>query len=235
MTRIIMHIDLNAFFATCEEIRNPTLKGKPVLIGHPGRSGIVSTASYPARKFGCHSGQPMFQALEQCPEAIVIPPDFDYYQVMSNSFRGYIERFSKIYEAASIDECYVDMTKPLLHCPDPTKYLRDLQNGLFKETGLKCSIGIAPTKWLAKMASDMKKPMGLVFLRRRDLESVTLPPPDRSLLGHRKENLAPPPSDGNPHNRGFSETGQCGRSGPRSRDGQVLLRDQRLGQWLWLR
>jgi DNA polymerase-4 len=183
MTRIIMHIDLNAFFATCEEIRNPSLKGKPVLIGHPGRSGIVSTASYPARKYGCHSGQPMFQALEQCPEAIVIPPDFDYYQVMSNSFRAYIQRFSKIYEAASIDECYVDMTKPLFHCPDPTAYLRNLQNGLLEETGLKCSIGIAPTKWLAKMASDMKKPMGLVFLRRRDLESVLYPLPIESFWG----------------------------------------------------
>jgi DNA polymerase-4 len=103
--------------------------------------------------------------------------------VMSNSFRAYIQRFSKIYEAASIDECYVDMTKPLFHCPDPTAYLRNLQNGLLEETGLKCSIGIAPTKWLAKMASDMKKPMGLVFLRRRDLESVLYPLPIESFWG----------------------------------------------------
>ena len=78
MGRLIMHIDLNAFYATAEEIRNPALRGKPILIGHEGRSGIVSTASYAARRKGCHSGQPMFQALRLCPEAVVIQPDFHY-------------------------------------------------------------------------------------------------------------------------------------------------------------
>jgi len=183
MAKIIMHIDLNAFFATCEQIRDPRLIGQPIIIGHPGRSGIVSTASYEARKFGCHSGQPTFQALKLCPQALVIPPDFDYYQVMSNSFVAYLQRFSKIYESASIDECYVDMTKPLKDCPDPKQYLLDLQQGLLNETGLKCSIGIAPTKFLAKMASDMKKPMGLVFLRRRDIPTLLYPLPIEAFWG----------------------------------------------------
>jgi len=178
-----MHVDLNAFFATAEEIRNPSLVGKPLLIGHPGRSGIVSTASYEARKFGCHSGQPTFQALQKCPQAIIIPPDFHYYQVMSNSFFAYVKRFSPLVESASIDECYVDMTKPLHGNQDPKKYLRDLQMGLLKETGLKCSIGVAPTKFLAKMASDMRKPLGLTFLRRRDIPGLLYPLPIESFWG----------------------------------------------------
>lgn len=183
MGRIIMHVDLNAFFATAEEIRNPSLVGKPVLIGHPGRSGIVSTASYEARKYGCHSGQPTFQALQKCPQAILIAPDFHYYQVMSNSFFAYIRKFSTLVEAASIDECYVDMTKPLHGSQDPKKYLLDLQMGLLKETGLRCSIGIASTKFLAKMASDMHKPLGLTFLRRRDLPQLLYPLPIESFWG----------------------------------------------------
>ena len=85
-----MHIDLNAFFVRCEEIKNPSLEGKPVLIGHEGRSGIVSTASYAARKMGCHSGQPMFKATKCCPDAIIIPPDFHFYHLMSTSFYAFL-------------------------------------------------------------------------------------------------------------------------------------------------
>ncbi|MCR5490811.1 MAG: DNA polymerase IV, partial [Bacilli bacterium] len=183
MAKIIAHIDLNAFFATCEELRDPSLVEKPVLIGHAGRSGIVSTCNYVARKYGCHSGQPTFQALKACPNAIVIPPDFEYYHVMSNSFFAYIGRFSRIIEAASVDECFVDFTKQLSGVKDPVAYFRDMQFGLLRETGLKCSIGVAPTKWLAKMASDMKKPMGLTFLRRRDLKTVLYPMPIESFWG----------------------------------------------------
>lgn len=183
MSKIIMHIDLNAFFATAEVIRNPALAGKPILIGHAGRSGIVSTASYEARRYGCHSGQPTFQALQKCPQAIIVPPDFDYYQVMSNSFFAYVSKFSPIIERASIDEGYVDMTKALANEKDPVAYLKGLQDGLKKETGLMCSIGIAPTKFLAKMASDMKKPMGLVFLRRKDIPALLYPLPIESFWG----------------------------------------------------
>ncbi len=97
-----MHIDLNAFFVRCEEIKNPSLEGKPVLIGHEGRSGIVSTASYAARKMGCHSGQPMFQATKCCPDAIIIPPDFHFYHLMSTSFYAFLTQYSRIIEMASV-------------------------------------------------------------------------------------------------------------------------------------
>lgn len=183
MGRIIAHIDLDAFFATCEEIKNPDLVGKPVLIGHKGRSGIVSTCSYTARKYGCHSGQPMFQALQKCPQAIVIPGDYEYYSMMSHSFFGFIHGYSKYVEAASIDECYVDMTSALKGVNDPEAFFRDMQNKLLDTTGLKMSIGIAPTKFLAKMASDLHKPLGLTILRKKDIPAVLYPLPIEKFWG----------------------------------------------------
>ena len=178
-----MHIDLNAFFATCEELRDPKLKGLPLIIGSKGRSGIVSTANYAARKYGIHSGQPTFQAEKLCPSVLVLPPDFDYYRVMSHSFFSYVKRYSSIIEQASIDEAYVDMTGALKGVQDPERYFKELQAGLLQETGLPCSIGVAPIKWLAKMASDLKKPMGLVILRRRDIPKTLFPLPIESFWG----------------------------------------------------
>ena len=178
-----MHIDLNAFFASAEEIRDPSLKGKPILIGHEGRSGIVSTASYAARKKGCHSGQPMFQALRLCPEAKVIQPDFSYYKVLSVSFFSYLKEVSPVIEQVSIDEAYVDVTAALSTRQDPVGYLRRLQFALKERTGLSCSIGIAATKWLAKMGSDLRKPMGLTILHNRDIPKVIFPLPIESFWG----------------------------------------------------
>ena len=183
MARIIAHIDLNAFFVTCEVLTNPSLKGKPLIVGHTGRSGIVSTCSYEAREKGVHSGQPTFQALKCCPEAIVIEPHFRLYEVYSRSFFSYVKSYAKDIEVASVDECFADMTDVLSKQKDPVAFLRAMQFDLYKQTGLTCSIGVAPTKWLAKMASDMKKPMGLVFLRRRDLEKVLYPLPIESFWG----------------------------------------------------
>ena len=183
MAKIIMHIDLNAFFATCEVLRDPSLKGKPLIVGHEGRSGIVSTCSYEARKYGVHSGQPTFQALKACPQAIVVPPHFSLYEVYSRSFFSYVRGYSSIIEVASIDECYVDMTKAMANVTDPVAYLRKMQFELKERTGLSCSIGIATTKWAAKMASDMRKPMGLTILRKRDFPTLLYPLPIESFWG----------------------------------------------------
>ena len=178
-----MHIDLNAFFATCEVLRDPSLKGKPLIVGHEGRSGIVSTCSYEARAFGVHSGQPTFQALKACPQAIVVPPHFSDYEVYSRSFFSYVRTYSNVIEVASIDECYVDMTNALTGVEDPVAYLRNMQFKLKEQTGLSCSIGIAPTKWMAKMASELHKPMGLTFVRRRDMAEILYPLPIESFWG----------------------------------------------------
>ncbi len=183
MSKIILHIDLNTFFVRCEELVNPSLEGQPVIIGHSGRGGIVSTCSYEARKYGVHSGQPTFKALELCPNAIVIHGHYDLYSRKSKEFFNFVKQYSQIIEKASIDECYVDMTKQLSHEKDVVKYLKDFQNKLLETVGLKCSIGVAPTKFLAKMASDMKKPMGITIIRRRDVRKMLDPLPISSFYG----------------------------------------------------
>ena len=175
MSKIIMHIDLNAFFATAEEIRDPSLAGKPVIVGGQGSRSVVSTCNYKAREYGVHSAMPIYQARQLCPNGIYLPGDYHYYSMLSRSFFAYLRQYSNVIEKASIDEGFVDMTKALKGVEDPIKYLADLQNGLLEQIGLKCSIGIAPTKFLAKMASDMKKPMGITIIRRKDIENKIHP------------------------------------------------------------
>ena len=133
MARVIVHIDLNAFFVRCEEIKDPSLEGKPVLIGHEGRSGIVSTASYEARRQGCHSGQPMFQATKCCPNAIIIHPDYHFYSIMSNSFIAHLKQYSQIIEQVSIDECFLDMTNSLRGVKDIEAYFKEIQSSYIIE------------------------------------------------------------------------------------------------------
>ena len=140
-TKVICHIDLNTFFVRCEEIRNPNLEGKPVAIGHEGRAGILSTSSYEARKYGAKAGMPTFKAKQACPNLIILPVDFKLYHKKSKEFFNYVKRFTKMVEIASIDECYVDFTNVIKSKKDPMKFFQDFQNGLFKETKLKCSIG----------------------------------------------------------------------------------------------
>jgi DNA polymerase-4 len=183
MSKIIMHVDLNAFFATAEELRHPEWVDKPIIVGGTGARSVVSTASYAARKYGIHSAMPIYQARQLCPEGVFLPCDFAYYEMLSQSFFAYLKRYSLLIEEASIDEGYVDMTKALSQVRDPYAYFEGLQKGLLKEIGLKCSIGVAPTKFLAKMASDMKKPMGITILRRRDLSAKLYPLPIESFYG----------------------------------------------------
>ncbi len=183
MSRIILHIDLNAFFVRCEEIRKPSLEGKAIIIGHEGRCGIVSTCSYAARKYGIHSGMPTFKAVQLYPDVLIIHGDYDYYQKMSHKFFDFIKKYAKTIEIASVDECFVDMTNELKGVKDVLGYLKEMQNSLFKETGLKCSIGVAPTKFLAKMGSDMKKPMGITIIRRKDVRKMLDPLPIGDFFG----------------------------------------------------
>lgn len=183
MSKIILHIDLNQFFVRCEEIKNPNLIGKPVIIGHDGRGGIVSTCSYEARKFGIKSGMPTFMAIKLNPKVIMIPGDYKFYSSMSRKFINFIKTKATNIEQASIDECYVDMTKELKDVKNVEQYLLDMQNELYEKTGLKCSIGVAPTKFLAKMGSDMKKPMGLTIIRRKDIRKMIYPLPISDFYG----------------------------------------------------
>ena len=175
MSKIILHIDLNAFFVRCEEIKNPSLEGKPVIIGRTGRGGIVSTCSYEARKYGLRSGMPTYEALMKCKNAIVLEGNYHYYSEKSHEFFNFIKKFTTMVEPASIDECFADFTDVLKNEKEPLVFLRNMQKDLYRETKLMCSIGVAPTKFLAKMASDMKKPNGLVVIRRKDARKMLAP------------------------------------------------------------
>ena len=175
MSKVIVHIDLNAFFVRCEEIRDPSLENKPVAIGHEGRGGIVSTCSYKAREYGVSSAMPMFKAKELCPHLIVKPVDFRYYGTLSDQFKRFVRKYTKKVEVASVDECFADFTDVIKGVKDVPGFFKDLQNNLYKETKLKCSIGVASTKFLAKMGSDYKKPMGLTIIHKSDIPKILYP------------------------------------------------------------
>ena len=183
MSKIIMHIDLNCFFARAQVIKEPELEGKPLIIAGSTRRGIVSTASYEARKFGINSAMPTYMALKLCPKVIVRDSDFNLYHDLSTKFFNYVRRYTEIIEIASIDECFADMSECMKDVKDPVAFLKELQDNLYKETKLMCSIGLAPTKFLAKMASDMKKPMGITILRRKDLDKLLWPLPIKDMYG----------------------------------------------------
>ena len=189
MSKVIVHIDLNAFFVRAEEIKEPSLEGKPVAIGREGRAGIVSTCSYKAREFGVHSGMPMFQAKQLCPNLIVLPSDFRFYRTLSHIFMSFVRNYNKIIEIASIDECFADFTDALKDVKDIEGYFRNLQNDLYKKTKLKCSIGVAHTKFLAKMGSDYQKPMGLTIIRNSDIKKILYPLSLDKLFGVGKKTL----------------------------------------------
>ena len=182
--QIIFHIDLNAFYASAEISRNPELEGKPLVISGKSKRSIITTASYEARKLGIHSAMPLFQAYQKCKNLIVLPADFELYHRLSNEFFSIVSSYSEMLEVASIDECYVDVTKIIQdkNC-HPVELARKIQNDIYEQLNLKCSIGISPNKFLAKMASDMKKPMGITVLTRSNLKELMWPLDIKNMFG----------------------------------------------------
>ncbi|MFA6587337.1 MAG: DNA polymerase IV [Bacilli bacterium] len=178
----IVHIDLNEFFVQAEELSDPSLVGKKVAVGYSGRRGVISTASYEARACGVHSGQPVFQAREKCPGLIIVNGHFSLYQDLSRRFMSYLRaRFPRM-EPASIDECYLDLSDFLLDGKEEEQ-LFDLQMDIYRNTGLKCSIGEGATLFLAKMGSDMKKPLGLTLLPKEKIPTLLWPLPIDKMYG----------------------------------------------------
>lgn len=169
MERTIFHIDLNAFFAEAEILLNPALKGLPIAVSGLGRRSVVSTASYEARAMGVHSAMPTSEAIRLCPNLILIPGHYDWYEQLSHQFLSFVSEYSQTMEQASIDECYVDMTSAIQNETFPLDLALRLQKGLLERHNLKCSIGIASNKFLAKMASGMKKPMGITVIRKEEI------------------------------------------------------------------
>ncbi|MFB5661548.1 DNA polymerase IV [Alteribacillus sp. HJP-4] len=182
--KVIFHIDMNSFYASVERLYDPALKGKPLAIaGNPKeRRGIVVTASYEARAKGVKTTMPVWEALKKCPELIIRPPDFIKYRAASQRMFEYLENFTDLVEPVSIDEGYMDMTAAFKEGA-AVDLAAHIQNRLYREQGLPCSIGVAPNKFLAKMASDMKKPMGITVLRKRELPLKLWPLPIEEMHG----------------------------------------------------
>lgn len=175
MAKVIFHIDLNAFFATCEQLRNPELFGKPIAVCTDSRGSVVTTASYEARAFGVHSALPLAIAKQKCPQLITVDADFSLYHKKSGEFMDFLKDYSTIIEPASIDEAYLDVTQLIKNYEKPLQLAIDIQQQLKQKTGLWCSIGVGPNKFLAKMASDRRKPDGIFVLRKREVESKLWP------------------------------------------------------------
>lgn len=183
MSRVYFHIDLNAFFASCEELLDPSLKGKPLVVGGKSRRSVISTANYEARKYGIHSAMPMQQAEKLCKDLVIVNGHYAFYSDMSHQFMQIIHSYTDLVEKASIDECYADMTDVICRYPKPLDVAFEIQRRVLEKTGLRCSIGIGPNMFLAKMASDMKKPMGITVLRIRDVPEKMWPLPIKEMQG----------------------------------------------------
>ena len=163
--RHIIHADLDAFYAAVEQLDNPELRGKPVLVGgSPQSRGVVATASYEARVFGVHSAMPMATAVRQCPQGIVVRPRFDRYREMSRRVMDIFHDVTDLVEPLSLDEAYLDVTEAVGGGKLPLGVAIDLKRRVKYETGLNVSIGLGASKSVAKIASDLEKPDGLVVV-----------------------------------------------------------------------
>lgn len=173
-TKVIFHIDLNQFFCSVAIIKNPRLKGKAFAIGRENTlKGVVSTASYEARKYGVHAGMPLVEAYQKLPSLIVVDYGYELYQEYSTKFFKLIKSYVEKIEQTSIDEGFIDVTDITINVNrHPLDLAKEIQSRALKELNLPCSIGIAPTLYLAKMASDLKKPLGITILRIREIEKL---------------------------------------------------------------
>jgi len=174
---------MDAFFSSVEQKRHPELFGKPVVIGgsgDPTKRGVVSTASYEARKFGIHSAMPLRTAYKLCPNAIFLPVDYEEYSRISEKFKAVLREFTPIIEDVGIDEAFLDISSIDKSSEEIAK---EIKKRIKEETDLDCSIGIAPNKLLAKIASDLEKPDGLTIITEEDIERRIWPLPARTLWG----------------------------------------------------
>ncbi|MFV2029589.1 DNA polymerase IV [Neisseria sp. S1] len=176
-TRKIIHIDMDAFYASVELREQPHLKGKPVVVAWEGPRSVICAASYEARQFGLHSAMSVSTAKRLCPQAIYIPPKFDLYREASKQIHDIFARYTHLIEPLSLDEAYLDVTSNLQNIPYASETARRIRTEIFETTGLTASAGIAPNKFLAKIASDWRKPNGQFVLPPEKIEAFleTLP------------------------------------------------------------
>jgi len=182
--REIIHVDMDAFYASVEQHDHPELKGKAVLVGGDARSrGVVSAASYEARKFGVHSAMPTAQAIRRCPHAVLLPVRMDRYAEVSHTIRTIFKKYTPLVEPISLDEAFLDVTDStnLFGCAEEIG--RAIKREILEQTHLTASVGVAPNKFLAKLASDLKKPDGFVVITEQNKQQILDPLPAGKIWG----------------------------------------------------
>jgi DNA polymerase IV len=175
--RKIIHIDMDAFYASVEQRDKPTLKGKPVAVGYPAKRGVVAAASYEARRFGVRSAMPSTIAMRKCSELVFVPPRFDVYREVSNQIHAIFKDYTPLVEPLSLDEAYLDVTDNLRGIPTAWETAKAIRARIYEEIRLTASAGISCNKFLAKLASDYRKPNGQFAIMPDDAEAfvATLP------------------------------------------------------------
>jgi DNA polymerase-4 len=181
--RKIVHIDMDAFYAAVEQRDDPALRGRPVIVAWRGPRSVVCAASYEARRYGVRSAMPALRAARLCPAAVFVPPDFDRYRAVSRQVRAILLHHADRVEPLSLDEAYLDVTKPSSGSQSATAIARRIKREILEATGLTASAGVAPNKFLAKIASDWQKPDGLTVITPNDVEAFLAPLPVAKLPG----------------------------------------------------
>jgi DNA polymerase-4 len=188
--RTILHVDMDAFYASVEERDRPELKGKPLIVGGTGGRGVVAAASYAVRCFGVHSAMPMTEALRRCPVAICIPPRMARYQEVSAQVFEIFHEFTPLVEGLSLDEAFLDVTASLRLKGDGVVIATEVRRRIREVTGLTASVGIGPNKLLAKIASDLNKPDGLCRIGSDNVHAILDPLPVQKLFGVGQKSLS---------------------------------------------
>jgi DNA polymerase-4 len=181
--RKIVHVDMDAFYASVEQRDDPTLRGKPVVVAWRGNRSVVCAASYEARRFGVRSAMPAVRAERLCPQAVFVPPDFIRYRAVSRQTRAIFARYTGLIEPLSLDEAYLDVTENNGGLPTATKVASAIRQAIRDELHLTASAGVAPNKFLAKIASDWRKPDGLFVIQPEDVDTFLPPLPVERLPG----------------------------------------------------
>lgn len=181
--RKILHVDMDSFYASVEQRDDPQLRGKPVIVAWQGNRSVVCAASYEARSFGVHSAMPAIRAERLCPDAIFVPPDFTRYREVSRRVREIFKRHTDLIEPLSLDEAYLDVTENKTGLATATLVARTIRKQIREELNLTASAGVAPNKFLAKLASDWRKPDGLFVIQPDDIDAFLLPLPVGRLPG----------------------------------------------------
>jgi DNA polymerase-4 len=181
--RKIVHIDMDAFYASVEQRDDPALRGRPVVVAWRGARSVVCAASYEARTYGIRSAMPAMRAERLCPGAVFVPPDFVRYRAVSRQVRAIFERYTDLVEPLSLDEAYLDVSENKLGIPSATAVASAIRAAIREETALTASAGIAPNKFLAKIASDWRKPDGQFVVKPAQVEAFLAPLPVAKLPG----------------------------------------------------